>query len=85
VPKEATKRIGRAREKYEYVDASDSIIVLSGLNLDLIMQERVDTHIETTMSSRMMRRVKPLGEEFIHPAVLDVLNHVGLSPTGLRK
>jgi len=59
--------------------------LLTGLRLDSELSESVDIFMEESMSERMFRRNKKIEEEFIHPSVLQLLSHGGLSPTQIAQ
>jgi len=59
--------------------------LLTGLNSDSPISESLEMFIEQSMSDRLMRRNKKIEEEFIHPAVIRLLSHGGLSPTQIAQ
>ena len=59
--------------------------LLVDLHLGLDILEKIDSHIESTMSDRMERRNQQVEEDFIHPTVLRFLSHGGLSPTQIAQ
>ena len=55
------------------------------LQVDTTTQIELETFVEDTMIDRMQRRDRAMEEDFIHPAVLDLLSHGGLSPTQIAQ
>ena len=64
---------------------SCSYNLLTGLNMNAETSESVENFIEQSMSERMIRRNKKIEEDFIHPSVLRLLSHGGLSPTQIAQ
>jgi class 3 adenylate cyclase len=59
--------------------------LLTTLALEKSLSEEMNIHIDNTLSDRMLRRSKEVEEDFIHPTVLRLLSHGGLSPTQIAQ
>jgi hypothetical protein len=70
---------------YSDVPDCDGPKLLTSLHFEGTDLERIEKHIETTLIDRLMRRDTAVEEEFIHPGVLQLLSHGGLSPTQIAQ
>lgn len=70
-----------------YRDVPDCIRgnLLEKLKLDPSTRARVQEHVLTSHGDRMSHRTSDVEEDFIHPAVLKLLLHGGLSPTQISQ
>ena len=59
--------------------------ILSTINYDDDIMKAMDDHIEKSTSDQRSKRIKSLEEEFIHPNVIKLLSHSGLSPTQISQ
>jgi class 3 adenylate cyclase len=70
---------------YKKVDGISTCRLLTKLHLDKSQIEAIDMNIEQTLSDRLYRRSRRIEEEFIHPSVIRLLGHGGLSPTQIAQ
>ena len=59
--------------------------ILSGLDLNLSQHKEIDVHIRQLRAIRAGLRDKALEEDFIHPQVIRLLSHGGLTPTQISQ
>ena len=59
--------------------------LLTSLTVDEATRHDVDYFVEDTLIERMEKRNKNMEEDFIHPAVLELLSHGGMSPTQIAQ
>lgn len=59
--------------------------ILSALNHDQNVANAMDDHIGKSMVDQQCKRINLLEEEFIHPNVIKLLSHSGLSPTQISQ
>ena len=59
--------------------------ILTALNHDQDITEAINEHIGKNMFDQQCKRIKFLEEEFIHPNVIKLLSHSGLSPTQISQ
>ena len=59
--------------------------MLTEIKVSNEMQQTMDAYCEEVMVERLEQRGKCLEEDFIHPAVLDLLSHGGSSPTQIAQ
>jgi class 3 adenylate cyclase len=84
ISKASTNHLG-SRATYREVPGRDDCLILEKLNLDESILEMIDMHVMQIMSDRMMMRNTKIEEEFIHPSVLRLLSHGGLTPTQIAQ
>ena len=63
----------------------DSFKILRTVHYDQDVLEAINVHIETSMFAQKDKRINMLEEEFIHPNVVKLLSHSGLSPTQISQ
>lgn len=73
------------RGAYKDVEGRSTCRLLTKLNLGKATRDAMETHIEQSLSERLIRRNNLIEEEFIHPCVLGLLSHGGLSPTQIAQ
>jgi hypothetical protein len=69
-------------------DLSEPVVgcrLLTGLTLSQDDLTKIDNYVNEAMSARLLRRNQRIEEEFIHPCVLNLLSHGGLSPTQIAQ
>uniref|UniRef100_A0A7S3P845 Guanylate cyclase domain-containing protein n=1 Tax=Amphora coffeiformis TaxID=265554 RepID=A0A7S3P845_9STRA len=59
--------------------------IMTRLNLNSEVLEEVDDHVVKILSARLSLRDSAIEEDFIHPSVLQLLSHGGLSPTQIAQ
>ena len=59
--------------------------ILTSLDFDGTIRDQALDYIERTMAERLTRRNHHVEEDFIHPSVLKLLSHGGLSPTQIAQ
>ena len=59
--------------------------ILSALSHDQDVANAMNDHIGKSMFDQQCKRIKLLEEEFIHPNVIKLLSHSGLSPTQISQ
>jgi hypothetical protein len=59
--------------------------ILEDLTVDVETAERIDAHLENSISERLNRRIRNIEEDFIHPSVLSLLVHSGLNPAQIAQ
>ena len=64
---------------------SCSYKLLTGLDMTKEESEMIENFVEQSVSERMIRRNKKIEEDFIHPSVIKLLSHGGLSPTQIAQ
>jgi class 3 adenylate cyclase len=74
-----------SRGSYSAVPDCEGPKLLTSLHFEETDLERIEKHIETTLIDRLMKRDTAVEEEFIHPGVLQLLSHGGLSPTQIAQ
>jgi class 3 adenylate cyclase len=74
-----------ARGMYRSVDGISGCKILTKLVLDHTLVDQVDAHVEVSVFDRTSKRQKKIEQEFIHPCVIQLLNHGGLSPTQISQ
>jgi class 3 adenylate cyclase len=84
ISEECAEYLGR-RGSYGDVPDCEGPKLLTSLHLEEADLDRIEKHIETTLIDRLIRRDVAVEEEFIHPGVLQLLNHGGLSPTQIAQ
>jgi class 3 adenylate cyclase len=72
------------RGVFKAVDCS-SAKVLSSLSIEPSLDLYLDDHIDSELEARLLRRTSSIEEDFIHPSVLRLLTHGGLSPTHIAQ
>jgi class 3 adenylate cyclase len=82
---ECAEHLGDFRGRYTDLPDSAGAKLLTTLHLEEADLERIENHIETTLIERLLRRNMAVEEEFIHPGVLALLSHGGLSPTQIAQ
>jgi class 3 adenylate cyclase len=70
---------------YRKVDDTSSCLLLTAFNLDDVTVDRMEGHLEQVLSDRLLRRNQKIEEDFIHPSVIRLLSHGGLSPTQIAQ
>jgi class 3 adenylate cyclase len=66
-------------------DAAEDAKILTHLNVDDAWHLQLEDHIERGLMERLALRNQSIEEDFIHPAVLRLLSHGGLSPTHIAQ
>lgn len=69
-------------------DLPESVLgcrLLTGLTLSNEDSAKIENYTFDLMSARLIRRNQRIEEEFIHPSVLNLLSHGGLSPTQIAQ
>lgn len=64
---------------------SNDCQILEKLEFNDDLRERIESAILDNTSDRMLRRNRKVEEEFIHPSVIKLLSHGGLSPTQIAQ
>ena len=59
--------------------------ILTDLRLEPSLKAQMEDYIELSMAERLQKRMHAVEEEFIHPNVLKLLTHGGLSPTQIAQ
>jgi class 3 adenylate cyclase len=59
--------------------------ILVQVEIDSEIRSQLEDHIESLMDARLSRRNLSIEEDFIHPSVLRLLSHGGLSPTHIAQ
>lgn len=59
--------------------------ILTDLQLDYDTLDRMEQYVEKSMADRLTKRSNMVEEDFIHPSVLKLLSHGGLSPTQIAQ
>lgn len=59
--------------------------ILTGLVLDDALVDAIEVHVVDSVYERAARRQTKIEEEFIHPSVIRLLSHGGLSPTQISQ
>ena len=86
VSKEVADHLIRYGTFIERNDEFDTTFkILNTLNYDEDIMHAMSDHIESTMCDQKCKRIKLLEEEFIHPNVIRLLSHSGLSPTQISQ
>jgi class 3 adenylate cyclase len=73
------------RGRYTDLPDFEGAKLLTALHIEESMSARMETHIEAAMADRLVRRDMAVEEDFIHPSVLKLLSHGGLSPTQIAQ
>jgi class 3 adenylate cyclase len=84
ISEECAEHLGD-RGRYTDLPDVEGAKLLTTLRVEESMSARMETHIETAMTNRLIRRDMAVEEEFIHPSVLKLLSHGGLSPTQIAQ
>lgn len=84
VSRKVAEYIG-ALGKYSTVNGDVYCKILTDLVLEPILVDQLETHILENVCDRRARRRSKIEEEFIHPSVLLLLRHGGLSPTQISQ
>jgi class 3 adenylate cyclase len=74
-----------SRAKCKGVDGYVGCKLLTGVDFDDSVLVAIENHVEMTLSARLLRRNQRIEEEFIHPSVVRLLSHGGLSPTQIAQ
>jgi class 3 adenylate cyclase len=82
---ECAEHLGDFRGRYTDLSDCAGAKLLTSLHLEETDLDRIEKHIETTLIERLLRRDMAVEEEFIHPGVLALLSHGGLSPTQIAQ
>jgi class 3 adenylate cyclase len=74
-------------DRGRYTDLPDfaGAKLLTAVHVEESMALRLETHTYATVADRMVRRDGAIEEDFIHPTVLKLLSHGGLSPTQIAQ
>ena len=67
------------------IDLDSDARILTRLNLKIDMLEKIDNHVVRILAARLDNRNNKIEEDFIHPSVLKLLSHGGLSPTQIAQ
>lgn len=70
---------------YRDVPGSHGAKILTDLEITPRVRDAMDEYVMQTMASREARRNKNVEEDFIHPSVLKLLSHGGVSPTQIAQ
>lgn len=70
---------------YKKLDDMNTCLLLTKLELNDEIINKMEIHLEQVLSDRLFRRNQKIEEEFIHPSVLRLLSHGGLSPTQIAQ
>jgi class 3 adenylate cyclase len=81
---ECAEHLGEMGRYTELPDCAGAKL-LTAVHVEESMTLRKEAHICETMGDRMGRRDKEVEEDFLHPSVLKLLSHGGLSPTQIAQ
>ena len=82
---EACVEILGNRGTFQNLDDRDGCKLLLKVDVDNTTNEMMGLHLKQVLNDRLERRSKRIEEDFIHPSVLRLLVHGGLSPTQIAQ
>lgn len=83
---DAVAKLLGERGRYRNVDGEENCKILTELVLEESLEAELHAHIVESVSARAAKRRKNnIEKDFIHPSVIRLLNHGGLSPTQISQ
>lgn len=73
------------RGTYQSIPNQGGCKILTGLSLDPDVAQQMEDCVNLGILNRESQRQQSIEEEFIHPSVIRLLNHGGLSPTQIAQ
>jgi class 3 adenylate cyclase len=81
----ACVEILRNHGTFQNIEDRHDCKLLTKVNIDNATNQVIESHLRQVLSERKLRRNKRIEEDFIHPSVLRLLLHSGLSPTQIAQ
>ena len=85
VSEEVVKHLGSRGTFREVADAPGCRLLTDMALEEPLLREAIDMHVNQVKTARRAIRDKAVEEEFIHPKVIRLLSHGGLSPTQISQ